>query len=148
MYFADGSAKGQWVRSALRDGLWDAWVRSLGARVSVPVNHVENRILQFAQWGHEFAKDLGVPKFLEREALSVLTPEVWESILHDSASPRIVLARIREELLRMGSGEVGNVPIPRDIWDEVVPASRPMSRSGTCGVFPRHLRRRRSWWGL
>ena len=34
-------------------------------------------------------------------------------------------ASISEEILRKGLGEMGNCPIPRELWDELVPAGLP-----------------------
>ena len=86
---------------------------------------LERRLLRFLEWGREAARDLREPDFLHivALALSSLDPEVWESLLHDSMSPKLLMQQIREEVLRRGLGVVGNVRIPYDIWDRNVPSS-------------------------
>ena len=54
-------------------------------------------------------------------ALSSFSPEIWESLLHDSTSPKLLMQRIREEVLARGLGVVGRVDIPREVWDSCVP---------------------------
>ena len=73
----------------------------------------------------EAARDLRRPDFLTllTAALSSLDSEVWASLLHDSTSPKLLMQRIREEVLRRGSGVVGHIPIPADIWERYVPDS-------------------------
>ena len=48
---------------------------------------------------------------------------MWESLFHDSTSLKLLMQRIREEVLRRGFGVVGNIPIPPDIWERYVPES-------------------------
>ena len=71
------------------------------------------------------ARDLRQPDFLPliTAALSSLDSRVWESLLHDSTSPKLLMQCISEEVLRRGLGVVGNIPIPADIWDRYVPDS-------------------------
>ena len=53
-----------------------------------------------------------------------------------STSPKLLMQRIREEVLCRGLGVVGHIPIPADIWNRYVPesfasvASRHFSRVG------------------
>ena len=93
-----------------------------------PPGLLERRLIQFLEWGVEAAKDLRQPDFLPiiATALSSLDSGVWESLLHDSTSPKLLMQRIREEVLRRGLGVVGNIPIPIDIWERYVPV--PSSR--------------------
>ena len=81
----------------------------------------------------EAAKDLRQPDFLPRitAALSSLDSGVWDSLLHDSTSPKLSMKCIKEEELRRGLGVLGNIPIPADIWERHVPvASRHFSGVG------------------
>ena len=91
-----------------------------------PLGLLERRLIQFfTDWGMEAARDLRQPDFLPliTAALSSLDSGVWESLLHDSMSPKLLLQRIMEEVLRKGLGLVGNIPIPGDIWESHVPSS-------------------------
>ena len=54
-------------------------------------------------------------------ALSSLNSGVWESLLHDSTSRKLLMQRIREE--SRGLGVVGHIPIPAYIWERYVPDS-------------------------
>ena len=59
-------------------------------------------LLQFLEWGREAAKDLQQLDFLLviALALSLLDPEVWECLLPDSTTPKLLMRRIREEVLQ------------------------------------------------
>ena len=57
---------------------------------------------------------------------------VWESLLHDSTSPKLLMQHIWEEVLRRGLGVVGNIPIPADIWERYV-------RESFASVASRHF---------
>ena len=74
-------------------------------------------LIQFLDLGVEAARDLRQPDFLPliTAALSSLDFGVWESLLHDSTSPKLLMQRIREEVLRRWLGVVGHIPIPADI---------------------------------
>ena len=48
---------------------------------------------------------------------------MWESLLHASTLPKLLMQRIREEVLHRGLGVAGNTPIPADIWERYVPDS-------------------------
>ena len=112
------------MRERLRTGEWDAWLCSLRACLPrAPPGLLERRLLQFLEWGSEAARDLRQPEFLRvlAVALSSFSPEVWESLLHDSTSPKLLMQRIREEVLARGLGPVGRVDIPREVWDSCVP---------------------------
>ena len=69
-------------------------------------------------------------------ALSSLDSGVWESLLYDSTSLKLLMQRITQEVLRRDLVAVGNIPIPADIWERHVPgsfdsvASRHFSRVG------------------
>ena len=56
-------------------------------------------------------------------ALSGIKEGVWLSLMPDSTSQKLILQKIREEVLARGLGPVGAVAIPRDIWEGYVPAS-------------------------
>ena len=73
----------------------------------------------------EAATEPRQPDFLPlvATALSSLDSGVWESVLHDSTSPKVPMQRIRDEMLSRGLGVVGHVPIPADIWERHVPES-------------------------
>ena len=73
----------------------------------------------------EAARDLRQPEFLPfvTAALSSLDSGLWESLLHDSTSPKLLMQRIQEEVLRRGLGVVGHIPIPADIWYRYVTES-------------------------
>ena len=122
--FPAASELGQWVRERLRTGEWDDWLCSLRACLPrAPPGLLERRLLQFLEWGREAARDLRQQDFLRvlAVALSSFSPDVWESLLHDSTSPKLLMQRIREEVLERGLGVVGRVDIPREIWDSCVP---------------------------
>ena len=124
--FPAASELGQWVRERLQTGEWDAWLCSLRACLPrAPPGLLERRLLQFLEWGSEAARDLRQPDFLRvlAVALSSFSPEVWESLLHDSTSPKLLMQRIREEVLARGLGLVGRVDIPHEVWDTCVPDS-------------------------
>ena len=57
----------------------------------------------------EAARDRQQPDFLPliATALSSLDSGVWESLLHDSTSPKLLMQRVREEVLSRGLGVVG-----------------------------------------
>ena len=90
-----------------------------------PPGLLERRLIQFVEWGVEAARDLRQPDFLPliSAALSSLDSGLWESLLHDSTLPKLLMQRIREEVLRRGLGVVGNIPIPANIWERYVPDS-------------------------
>ena len=122
--FPAASELGQWVRERLQTGEWDAWLCSLRACLPrAPPGLLERRLLQFLEWGREAARDLRQPDFLRvlAVALSSFSPDVWESLLHDSTSPKLLMQHIREEVLARGLGVVGRVDIPREVWDSCVP---------------------------
>ena len=100
------------------------WMSSVCA-CRAPSGLLERRLLQFLEWGHEATRDLRQLEFLRliTLALSSLDPEVWESLMHDSTTPKLPMQRIREEVLRRGLGVVGSVAIPREIWERYVPHS-------------------------
>ena len=54
-----------------------------------------------------------------------MTEDAFESLAHLGTSPRPKKATISDEILRRGLGEMGACPVPRDLWDELVPASLP-----------------------
>ena len=82
-----------------------------------PPRLLERHLIQFLDWGVEAARDLRQPDFLPviTVALSSLDSGGWESLLHDCTSPKLLMQRIREEVLRRGLGVVGNTPIPANI---------------------------------
>ena len=108
--FPAASGLGQWVRERLRTGEWDDWLCSLRACLPrAPPGLLERRLLQFLEWGREAARDLRQQDFLRvlALALSSFSPDVWESLLHDSTSPKLLMQRIREEVLERGFGGWG-----------------------------------------
>ena len=52
-----------------------------------------------------------------------ITVEGWESLLHENTSPIPRMAAITAALLTKGIGKVGTVPIPMEVWDDIVPPS-------------------------
>ena len=122
--FPAASELGQWVRERLRTGEWDDWLCSLRACLPrAPPGLLERRLLQFLEWGRVAARNLRQQDFLRvlAVAFSLFGPDVWESLLHDSSSPKLLMQCIREEVLERGLGVVRRVDIPRDIWDSCVP---------------------------
>ena len=132
------------MRERLRTGEWDAWLCSLRACLPrAPPGLLERRLLQFLEWGREAARDLRQPDFLRvlAVALSSFSPEVWESLLHDPTSPKLLMQRIREEVLAQGLGLVGRVDIPREVWDSCVPDSfADLAGRQFSGIVPRRMR--------
>ena len=57
--------------------------------------------------------------------LGDMTEDAFESFALVGTSPKPKKASISEEVLRKGLGEMGNCPIPRERWDELVPAGLP-----------------------
>ena len=109
---------GRWAREHLQCGDGDLWLRNLHACLPrAPPGLLERRLIQFLHWGMEAARDLRQP------ALSSVDSGVWESLLHDSTSLKLLMQRIKGEVLRRGLGVVGNIPIPADIWERHVPGS-------------------------
>ena len=124
--FPAGLEVGPLGRERLRCGEWDVWLRNPHACLpSAPPGLLERRLIQFLDWGVQVARDLWQLDFLPLiiAALSSLDLGVWKSLLHDSTSLKLPMQRIREEVLRRGSGVVGNIPIPADIWEQYVPDS-------------------------
>ena len=120
------SEVGRWTRERLRSGEWDVWLRDLRACLPrAPPGLLERRLLQFLDCRVEAARDLKQLDFLPliTATLSSVYSGVWESLLHDSTSPKLVMQRIREEVLRRSLGVVGHIPIPADIWERYVPES-------------------------
>ena len=54
-----------------------------------------------------------------------MTEEAFESFAHPGTSPCPKKATISDEILRKGLGHMGECSIPRELWDELVPASLP-----------------------
>ena len=110
----------------MRCGEWDAWLRNLRACLPrAPPGLLERRLIHFVDSVVEVAGDLRQPDFLPfvTAALSSLDSRVWESQLHDSTSPKLLMQRIRDEVSRRGLGVVGHIPIPADMWSRYVPES-------------------------
>ena len=92
--FPAASELGQWVRERLRTGEWDDWLCSLRACLPrAPPGLLERRLLQLLEWGREAARDLRQQDFLRvlAVALSSFSPDVWESLLHVSTSPKLLM---------------------------------------------------------
>ena len=77
----------------------------------------------------EFIKTLKEWKDKKQDALA--GSNMFEDLAHLGTSPRPTKAWISDEILRKGLGEMGNCPIPRDHWDELVLAGLP---DRLCGV--------------
>ena len=92
---------------------------------SAPLGLLERRLIQFLDWGSEAARDLRQLDFqpLIATALSSSDSGVWESLLNDSTSPKLLMQRIRDGVLSRGLGAVGFLRIPADIWERYVPES-------------------------
>ena len=124
--FPAESVVGQWAGERLRCGEWDAWLPEL--RTCLPRSRRvcwSGAESNFGTTGVEAARDLRQPDFLPliATALSSLDSGVWESLLHDSTSPKLLMQHIRDEVLSRGFGVVGHIPIPADIWERYVPES-------------------------
>ena len=88
------SAVGRWARERLRCGEWDAWLHDLRACLPrAPPGLLERRLIQFLDGRVEAARDLRQPDFLPliATALSSLDSGVWESLLQDSTSPKLLM---------------------------------------------------------
>ena len=57
--------------------------------------------------------------------LGDMTEDAFQSLAHLGTSLGPKKASISEEILRKGLGEMGNCPIPRELWNELVPAGQP-----------------------
>ena len=118
--FPAKSAVVRWAGERLRCSEWDAWVRDLRACLPrAPPGLLERRLIQFLDWRVKAGRDLRQPEFvpLIATALSSLDSGIWESLLHDSTSPKLLMQRIRDEVFSRGLGVVGHIPIPADIWE-------------------------------
>ena len=73
------------------------------------------------------AEDWGTGEIVTRfpGVLGDMTEDAFESLGHLGTSPRPKKATISDEILRKGLGEMGECSIPRELWDELVPASPP-----------------------
>ena len=106
---------GRWAPERVRCGEWDVWLRNVRAcLLRAPPGLLERRLIQFLDWVMEAARDLRQPDFLPliAAALSSLDSGVWESLLHDSTSPKLLMERIKEEVLRTGLGGGGEHTYP------------------------------------
>ena len=124
--FPAESAVGQWAWERLQCGEWDAWLRDVRACLpKAPPGLLERHLIQFLDWGPEAARDLRQPDFLPliATALSSLDSGAWESLLHDSTSPKLLMQHIRDEVLSRVLGVFGHNPIPADIWERCVTES-------------------------
>ena len=101
--FPDGSEVSRWVRERLGCADSHTWLRSLHACLPrAPPGLLEWRLIQFLDCEVEVARDLHQPDFLIMitAALSSLDSGVSESLLHESTSPKLLLDRKRDEVLR------------------------------------------------
>ena len=73
------------------------------------------------------AEDWGTEEIVTRflGVLGEMTEDAFESLAHLGTSPRPKKACNSDEILRKGLGEMGACPIPRELWDELVPARLP-----------------------
>ena len=73
------------------------------------------------------AEDWGTGEIVTRflVVLGDMTEDAFESLAHLGTSPGPKKASILVEILGEGLGEMGNCPIPRELWDELVPAGLP-----------------------
>ena len=71
------------------------------------------------------AEDWGTGEIITRfmGVLGDMTEDAFESLAHVGTSPRPKKASISDEILRKGLGEMGECSFPRELWDELVPAS-------------------------
>ena len=77
----------------------------------------------------EFIKTLKGWKDKKQDVLA--RSNMLEDLAYLGASPRPTKAWTLDEILRKGLGEMGNCPIPNDLWDELVLAGMP---ERLCGV--------------
>ena len=92
--FPAESAVGWWAGERLRCAEWDVWLRDLRACLPrAPPGLSVRRLIQFLDWRVEAARDLRQPNFLPlvSTALSSLDSGVWESLLNDSTSPKLLI---------------------------------------------------------
>ena len=93
----------------------------------------------------EAARDLRQPDFLPLIATvpSSLDSGVWESLLHNSTSPKLLMQRIRDDVLSRGLGVVGHIPIPADIYGGAMCQTplRPLLAAISQVLDPRRTRR-------
>ena len=62
------------------------------------------------------------------KALEKLQPEVWQSLMHVSTSPKLFLPPPNIELAARGLGDVGMYRISDKLWDECVAAGVDVKR--------------------
>ena len=130
---ASGVRQGRGFRvegEARSDPGWPALVRCPAERAQValwlaPTLRVDllrllGRCTVLAERVFAAAEDWGTGEIITRfvGVLGDMTEDVFESLAH-------VRTSISDEILRKGLGEMGDCPIPRELWDELVPASLP-----------------------
>ena len=76
------------------------------------------------EWGNEAARDLQIADFWDvlTLVLSRIELDVWLSLVHDSTSAQVMLRRFWQELVARGLGPMGEIAIPRAVWEGYVPA--------------------------
>ena len=146
----DGPAGGLLVASGVRQGRgfrvegearsdprWPALARCLAElarvalwlapRLRVDLLRLLGRCTVLAERVFAAAEDWGTEEIVTRflGVLGEMTEDAFESLAHLGTSPRPKKASISDEILRRGLGEMGACPIPREMWDELVPASLP-----------------------
>ena len=109
----------QCLSELARVALW------LAPRVRVELKRLLGRCMVVAERILSAAEKWGTGEIVTRflGVLGEMTEDAFESLAHLGASPRSKKAALSEEILRSGLGDMGSCPIPRELWDRLVPVS-------------------------
>ena len=69
-------------------------------------------------------------------ALDSLSGDVWSCVLRDFTSPITLLLSLDPSVLDRGLGPVGNIPIPKFLWDLLAPLDFQEVTSRDLGEMP------------
>ena len=96
----------------------------LAPRVQVELKKLLERCTVLDEGVFPAAEDLGPGEMFTHfgGVLGEMTEDAFESLAHVGTFPRPKKATLSEEILRRGLGDMGNCPIPRELWDRLVRA--------------------------
>ena len=98
----------RWIAAAQTCSLW-----LVAQRTGV----WRNRVFDMAE---DYCLQHALPKFLE--ALRGMSPDIWRSCLHVSTSPvPRAVGEVDDAIPDNGLGPIGDIPLPQDLWDSLVP---------------------------
>ena len=91
----------------------------LAPKLRVDLLRLPGRCTVLAERVFAAAEDWGTGEIVTRfmGVLGDMTEDAFESLAHLGTSPRPRKATISDEILRRGLGEMGECPIPRELWE-------------------------------